>query len=92
MQLVFLLLNEIKKDVVYLIIMIYEFNERNNINNEKFNEKSLLKISIVEFNKRNNINDEEFNKESLLKVSIEIFIKEFNKELIKVFFIEKLLR
>ena len=72
--------------------MIYEFNERNNINNEKFNKKSLLKISIIEFNKRNNINNEKFNKKSSLKTSIETFIKKFNKKSIKIFFIEKLLR
>ena len=72
--------------------MIYEFNKRNNINDEKFNEELLLKILIVEFNKRNNINDEKFNEELLLRISIETFIKEFNKELIKVFFVKELLR
>ena len=91
-QLISLLLNKIKENVACLIIIIYKFNERNNINNEKFNKKSLLKASIVEFNKRNNINNEKFNKKLLLKASIETFIKKFNKKLIKISFTEKLLR
>ena len=89
-QLISLLLNKIKENVTYLIIIIYKLNERNNINNEKFNKKLLLKASIVEFNKRNYINNKKFNKESLLRASIETFIK--NEKLIKISFTKKLLR
>ena len=75
-----------------MIIIIYEFNERNNINNKKFNKKSLLKTSIVEFNKWNDINNKKFNKESSLRASIETSIKKFNEKSTKISFIKKLLR
>ena len=54
-QLTFILLNEVKKNIIYLIAIIYKLNEQNNFDNEKLNIKSSSKLLIKTFKKKLNV-------------------------------------
>ena len=54
-QLALMLLNEMKKDVIYLITIMYELNKQNDFDDEKLNVKSLSKSLIKTFKKKLNV-------------------------------------
>ena len=49
-----LLFDEMKKSLIYLIMIMYEFNEQNSLNNEKLNVESLLKF-LTETSRKNEV-------------------------------------
>ena len=54
-QLIFMLLNEMRKDVIYLITIMYELNEQNDFDNKKLNIKSSSRPLIKAFKKKLNV-------------------------------------
>ena len=55
-----------RKNIIYLIAIIYELNEQNNLDNEKSNIKSLSKFLIKIFEKKSNV---ELTKVFIIEIS-----------------------
>ena len=61
-----MLFNKIKKNVTFLIAIIYEFNEQNDLNNKKLNKKLLLRFLTKKIRKKSNIKS---TKKFIIKIS-----------------------
>ena len=55
-----------RKDIIYLIAIMYELNEQNNLDNEKSNIKSLSRFLIKIFEKKSNV---ELTKVFIIEIS-----------------------